>query len=492
MFKERCIQLICLEEALKRDVYLMCHNSNAMSGIDGSMIDVLREMLRFSKRRDKAAIIIQTPGGSLDSVCYICDLFREYYKGVDTYIAGDCYSGGTMIALASDNIYMSKNACLGPIDIQNNVNKGENLWMPDLYGKVSALVKAVKLGDATHEIVKAFEKNESVLAMYFKMKYTYKELIGNHVKKHCKNEEEWEKVWEYLAELNLSHGNPITYNKCVELGLDVKRMSKNIEAMVSKIVRDANNEFGGLVSKSILCDFYENTNTVVLSKSEIRTEEAVGEIMTIKSTELLGIIESVQVGYMQETESAVTLYNTIPVKVLPIRDGWKEEYNVSLILPEQNEFFETQLDYMVEASLKEMGMETAEADSNMRANIRKVIEKEFYDQIIEALKKEGADIDAMSSAERWKAVVEYCENMAVEEEEDELGKLEPVFRREAKANNIDYDNLTEDAKRRFVELVLMSRVPQVVEFLKTTFEEFLQLDEEEQYSMVVEYMKECE
>ena len=224
MFKQRCVQLIYLEEMLNKDVYLMCHNrQSARAMIDGTMVRVLRDMIRFSKRRDEAAIIIQTPGGYADEAIYICKFFREYYDGIDTYIVGDCYSGGTIIALSSDNIFMSRNACLGPIDVQISYDE-KNPWEPELYGMVTALEKSLKDKESAHaELAKVLKPNPGVLATYLKLKYNYKNLVGEYVKKHCKDSETGEKVWEYLAELNFSHGSSLTYKRCVELGLDVKR-----------------------------------------------------------------------------------------------------------------------------------------------------------------------------------------------------------------------------------------------------------------------------
>lgn len=498
MFKERCDQLIRLEDLLQRDVYLVCHNAQSSNAqIDGTMINVFRQMIRFSKRRENAAIVIQTPGGSLNETFYICEFFREYYEGVDTYIVGDCYSGGTVIALSSDNIYMNRSACLGPIDIQLSVPNDQNPWTPDLYGMVNALTKALKDGEATPDVLKAFAKREDILAKYFKMKYTYKELIGAYVKQHCVDENSWENVWNYMAELNLSHGSPLTYRKCLELGLDVKRMPEDIDKLVSKMIRDAENEFGGLVSKSVLYDFYESPDTNILKRALVKGgngENTVTEVVVTKSTELLGFIESPQAGFVEEMELATTLYGLIPIRIIPIKIGWREEYNTRLVSWEQNNLVEEQIDAATANSFRNSEISVVDKKTYLRG--REYIKRTFFDGALDILKEGGIDIDAMSGAEKWKAVADYCveqqEILDREHEERIISDLLPIFEKEAAELGIDYYALDQEAQDDFVMEVMKRRVPFVVEQLGTTIEEFLRFSEEEQFSLIVEYMYEFE
>ena len=112
MYTERAGKIAKLEEMLDKDVYVICHNRRNSAYIDGTMIDVFRRMIKFSKRRDGAALVIQTPGGSLDESYYIGEFFREYYDYTESYVVSDCYSGGTIIALSTDKIFLSRSGCM--------------------------------------------------------------------------------------------------------------------------------------------------------------------------------------------------------------------------------------------------------------------------------------------------------------------------------------------------------------------------------------------
>lgn len=496
MFKERCVQLTYLEELLNRDVFLMCHNrQNENAMIDGTMIDVLRRTIRFSKRHKKVALIIQTPGGSANETFYICKFFREYYDAVDTYIVGDCYSGGTIIALSSDNIYMNRNACLGPIDLQLSYNE-KKPWSPELYGMINALNKGLKNDDITPELVKLMKDKPEILAMYFKNLYSYKNIVGDYVRKHCKDEEKWEEVYTYLAELNFSHGSSLTYKRCVELGLDVKRMPKKLDEIISKIVRDVEEEFGGLVSKSIFYDFYESNEGNIIKRANILSEEdGMGKIEMVvsKASEKLAIIETSQSGYIQEAEFAITLYGVIPMYITPIKEGWKEEYNTLLVLPEQNKMFEEYIDDAVQVILETTGLTGVDIPMESYVRMRNFVKTSCYDGVLAILKEEeDMDIDSMSSSQKWKAVVEYCleERRQFDEEQDRLfmASVEPFIRKYADEQKKDYDSLTKEEKEDLLGELMDSCIPKVVKKLGVTLVEFEKLPEDEQDEMIIDYL----
>lgn len=495
MFKERCVQLTYLEEMLDRDVFLMCHNrQNQDAMIDGTMIQVLRQAIRFSKRHLKAALIIQTPGGYASEGQYIGKFFREYYEAIDTYIVSDCYSAGTLIALSSDNIYMSRNACLGPIDLQHYYD-AKRPWSYGSYSLMNALNKAITRGDVSPKLLKVMRDDPEVVATYFKTKYNFKKIFGKHVRKHCRDKDNWERVWDYMAELNLEHGSALTYKRCVALGLDVKRMPRKIDEIISRIVTDADEEFGGLYSKSLLCDFYESSDGNFIKKEQIAVNngDVYIEMGVSKKTEKLAIIETSQTGYIEECDMAITFYGLMPMSVSPIKSGWREEYNTSLALPEQNEMFEDYIKTCVIDAFEESGVPVGtEITKSSYDRVYNLIKKNCYDSVLEILKEEGNDVYGMSSAQKWKAVVEYCLEMQkkLQAEEDEwlAEKMKELTASEAKEQGIDYNSLTDEEKEKFFASVLESKIPEVAKELEVSEAEIRKLDKYEQYELILDYI----
>src|SRR3979490_1596382 len=63
-------------------------------------------------------IILHTPGGLVLAALQIARAVREHKGKVTAFVPHYAMSGGTLIALAADEIMMAKHAVLGPIDPQ--------------------------------------------------------------------------------------------------------------------------------------------------------------------------------------------------------------------------------------------------------------------------------------------------------------------------------------------------------------------------------------
>lgn len=91
-----------------------------------SIDDAIRhqiEMIIDSKQnptdqKQKLCVILETPGGSIESVERIVRVFRQHYSEVIFVIPNYAYSAGTVLALSGDELYMDYYSVLGPIDPQ--------------------------------------------------------------------------------------------------------------------------------------------------------------------------------------------------------------------------------------------------------------------------------------------------------------------------------------------------------------------------------------
>lgn len=82
-----------------------------------------------SPGRDRIAIVLNTPGGSAETVEKLVEIVRYHYREVVFIIPDEAMSAGTIFALSGDAIYMDYTSSLGPIDPQ--VNNGKD-WVPAL------------------------------------------------------------------------------------------------------------------------------------------------------------------------------------------------------------------------------------------------------------------------------------------------------------------------------------------------------------------------
>lgn len=135
-----------LDEALKAlgDVYVH-------SGPIEPPADELLIQLAARPRGDRAFLFLCTFGGHPSSAYRMIRCLRHAYPHVTVVIAGPCKSAGTLLALGADQLVMTGNAELGPLDVQI-------LKENELLARQSALAASVTFEVLTSEACKTFVK----------------------------------------------------------------------------------------------------------------------------------------------------------------------------------------------------------------------------------------------------------------------------------------------------------------------------------------------
>lgn len=85
-------------------------------GIDDS--EAVLRAIRFTPPDEPIDIILHTPGGTVLAAEQIARALAEHKGKVTVFVPHYAMSGGTLIALAADEIVMDPNAVLGPVDPQ--------------------------------------------------------------------------------------------------------------------------------------------------------------------------------------------------------------------------------------------------------------------------------------------------------------------------------------------------------------------------------------
>lgn len=443
MYTNRVEKIASLEEMLNADVYFLVHNRRSDGAIDGTMIDVLRKMIRFTKRREKAALVIQTPGGYADEAYYIGEFFREYYDNTEAYVVSDCYSGGTMIALSTDKIYLSHSGCLGPIDIQRYYGDDDkDNWYPAPSGLIEALKKARENNEIDENLEKTFKGKMSILATYFKDKYTYVDLVGENVKRHCFPFKDWNDVWKYLSVLNFSHGTPLTYRRLKEIGLDVSLMSDDIEESIKYVIRDIEHEFGDLVEKDYLYDFFKNPINVKIAADEDEEKENEPNKHDYRigtNSEKLAVIETSVMGFMQSREIGMMFEDFVPKYMSAISSGWEEEENKSNITDEEQDKLDIIVSFIAEAASQKTGVDLNSLDDFTRQQFLDSTYYSLIDMAFEQVSDTFEDLEDIPNGDATKIVVNYLiSNPDIIVFDD---KIEEILKKFSEINNIDYSNI---------------------------------------------------
>jgi ClpP class serine protease len=171
-------------------------------------IEDSEEVLRAIKLTPKDMpidLIIHTPGGILLAAEQIANALSKHDAKVTVFVPHYAMSGGTLIALAADEIVMDENAVLGPVDPQIGQ-----------YAAVSIL-KVLE-----QKPISEVDDNTIILADMSKKaitqtrRFVYDLLISNDVP-----EEKAEELSTVLTDGRWTHDYPIMYEEAKRLGLNV-------------------------------------------------------------------------------------------------------------------------------------------------------------------------------------------------------------------------------------------------------------------------------
>ncbi len=156
------------------------------------------------------AMILHTPGGLVLAASQIARALKRHKGKKIVIVPHYAMSGGTLIALAADEILMDPNAVLGPLDPQLALGpQGPVMPAPSII-KVAEL-KGKDASDNT--LIMADVARKAVMEMQEVIVELLKDKMG---------EEKARELAKTLTEGKWTHDYPLTFEKAKELGLPVK------------------------------------------------------------------------------------------------------------------------------------------------------------------------------------------------------------------------------------------------------------------------------
>lgn len=201
-----------IEEKRKSRVISLIHRQESLSllGIPLSrFIDIedseqVLRAIRLTPDHMPIDLILHTPGGLVLAAEQIAHALRKHPAKVTVFIPHYAMSGGTLIALAADEIVMDENAVLGPVDPQ--------------LGKYPAVsILRVLEQKAPNDI----DDETLILADIARKAIRQVEDTLRTILKDKMSEEEAERIAKILTEGRWTHDYPITCDFLRELGLNV-------------------------------------------------------------------------------------------------------------------------------------------------------------------------------------------------------------------------------------------------------------------------------
>ncbi|WP_334139297.1 SDH family Clp fold serine proteinase [Thermovirga lienii] len=165
--------------------------------------EILRA-IRMTSEDTPIDLIVHTPGGLLLAAEQIAAALNKHPAKVTVFVPHYAMSGGTLIALAADEIVMDKHAVLGPVDPQIG-------QFP-----AASIIKAVE-----EKPISEVDDQTLILADISKKamvqtKQFVKDLLIDNI-----SEEEAERIATVLTQGTWTHDYPISSEEAVKLGLFV-------------------------------------------------------------------------------------------------------------------------------------------------------------------------------------------------------------------------------------------------------------------------------
>lgn len=161
-------------------------------------------------------IILNTPGGSAETVEKLVKITRHHYKEVYFIVPDAAYSAGTIFCMSGDKIYMDYSSSLGPIDPQ--VFNGKN-WVPALgyLDKVEEMIEKSAKGTLTQaELIMLREQDIAMLRRFEQARDLTIELL-----------KEWLVKYKFKNWNNHRNSNPVTPQEKTDRATEIARDLSN-------------------------------------------------------------------------------------------------------------------------------------------------------------------------------------------------------------------------------------------------------------------------
>ncbi|MFN3567844.1 MAG: SDH family Clp fold serine proteinase [Caldimicrobium sp.] len=214
-----------IEEKRGSRVILLVHRQETMSFFGFPIMRFIdindsEEVIRAIHLTDKEVpidIILHTPGGLVLASLQIALAIKKHPAKVTAFIPHYAMSGGTLIALACDEIVMDEHAVLGPVDPQIEGYPAASILRLTKKKPIDKIEdKTLILADVAEMALKQMKEN---LKLILEDKYPPDKI---------------EEIAEILSQGYFTHDHPITFEDAKRLGLPV---SKNMPVEIYQLMK---------------------------------------------------------------------------------------------------------------------------------------------------------------------------------------------------------------------------------------------------------------
>ena len=240
-------------------VYVTSTRGGLETQIANDILPKFTEHLDKLGDTDKITLYLYTNGGNTLAAWSLVNLIRSFCKNFEVIIPANCFSSGTLICLGSDNIVMTKQATLGPID--PSVNGPFNPNVPGINDPNAKLPVSVEFVNAYVEMAKeTFGISDSIsmkdillslsekihpmtLGQVYRTRSQIQMLARKLMKWHKLTSEQEDEIIKFLCSESGSHDYSIHRGEAIEhLGLHVEKPTMDLYKVIKAIYDDISGE----------------------------------------------------------------------------------------------------------------------------------------------------------------------------------------------------------------------------------------------------------
>ena len=316
-------------------VYITSTRGGLETQIANDILPKFTEHLDKLGDTQKITLYLYTNGGNTLAAWSLVNLIRSFCKEFEVIIPANCFSSGTLICLGSDNIVMTKQATLGPID--PSVNGPFNPMIPGINDPNAKLPVSVEYVNAYIEMAKTnFGINDQscmkdlllslsdkihpmTLGQVYRTRSQIQMLARKLMKWHKLTPEQEDEIIKFSCSESGSHDYSIHRGEAVEhLGLHVEKPTMDFYKVIKAVYDD--------ISKELEFEDPYNPNILLNQQNPYHY------------TFRRGLIESLYNGtdvYVSEGDLSITKVGGMgPMGPMPVQnqlqdnrifEGWKHE-----------------------------------------------------------------------------------------------------------------------------------------------------------------------
>ena len=262
MFSERIKKYKELEKTRnsKVIVYITGDRPGMETQIHPEVLEYFVDHLDPLGKVDKISLFLYTRGGNTLAAWSLVNLIRQFCKNFEVIIPSKAQSSGTLISIGADNIVMTKQATLGPIDPSlNSPLNPQNPTVPNNPGaRLPVSVESIQgffelaknnLGiknecDLSNILMKIAENvHPIVLGNVYRSRTQIQMLAQKLLGKHMDNQNNIKKIISFLTSDSGSHDYTIYRNEARdELGLHIEKPDDTLYTLIKSIFIDIQDE----------------------------------------------------------------------------------------------------------------------------------------------------------------------------------------------------------------------------------------------------------